>query len=267
MAEFTPEQQALIAALSSALGADPQIESLWLAGSLGASDGDAWSDVDLVATAPADRIAPLLAHYAATPPLVVGIVHSFTLYGRLLSAVTADWQRFDLLFVTPEELAKRDAAAHTPLFVRANATRPAGAAQTVRAAPDEELAAGVREFLRLLGLAPVMFGRAHYITGFDGAMLLRGMLIDLMLAENGRARSERSVKRVTDLLSPVQCAALVALPHLAANRESLLTYNAELAALYLPRARALLAARGLEWPEAFEAATRRWLKATLDLDI
>ncbi len=262
---MTPALRDLADALAARLREDARIQSAWLSGSIGAGEDDAWSDVDVTAIAAAEAIPAILADLNAAAPFTP--VHQALLYGRILHAVAPDWRRYDILFLTPEEFAKRDPAALKLLFERDGAARPQGVPAPVRAATDEELIAGAREFLRVMGLAPVMFGRGDHVMGVEGAMLLRGLLIDLMLAENGRARSERSVKRVTTLLTPAQYAEIAALPPLAATRDSLMAANRALAALYLPRAKALFAARGLPWPDAFEDATRAWLKATIDFDL
>jgi hypothetical protein len=69
-----------------------------------------------------------------------------------------------------------------------------------RPAADAEVVGLIREFIRVLGLAPVVVNRGYYVIGVDGAMLLRTMLVDLMLAERGHSRSERSLKRVTQCM-------------------------------------------------------------------
>lgn len=260
-------QQRLIDAAAHALRADPRIESAWLSGSLATGMGDDWSDVDIVAVVAQDALPAAVAAYAADISAISRAVHSFTVYGRIVSAVTPAWERLDLLFVTPAELAARDAGAHRRLFAREGAAAPRAQAPAPRPATAAELETIVREFLRVLGLGDVMVNRRAFVTGLDGSMLLRGMLIDLMLAENGRARSERSVKRVTDMLDAEQIVALEALPAVAAEPTSLAAFNRACAGLFLPRARALCAKLGGTWPQAFEDATRAHLKRNLDLDI
>jgi len=267
MSAIAPDQQALIDKLAAALSADARIESAWLYGSLARGESDAWSDVDLVAVVAEDALAAVVKGYGADLSAIGEIVHKQTLYGRIIHAVVADWSRFDITFVTPAELAARDAAAHKPLFARPGAAAPAGEAAPVRAATAAEIEALSREFLRVMGLAPVGFGRRDYVLLLDGGVLLRTMLIDLMLAENGRARSERGAKRLADMLTPAQIAVLEALPPLIADRDSAFAFNATLAKLFLPRAKALAAKLGATWPAAFEEATRDHLQRALGLFI
>lgn len=259
--------KALADAATHALKADPRIESVWLSGSLALDEGDEWSDVDLTAVAAQEAIPALVAAYAANLSAIANTVHAFTVYGRIVSAVRADWERFDILFLTPSELKARPAASMRLLFARDGAEKPAGETPPPKPASAAEIQALICEFLRILGLGPAALGRRDHVIAVDGAMLLRTMLIDLMLAENGRGRSERSVKRVPQMLNAEQTRVIEALPPLAAERESLLAFNRAIAAVFLPRAKAVAARDGVTWPEAFEVATRAHLKRTLDVDI
>ncbi len=214
-----------------------------------------------------DALNVTVAAYGADLSAVAEIVHKQVLFGRIVHAVKEDWGRFDITFVTPAELAPRDAGAHVRLFARDGAASPTGGVAPVRAASAGEVEALIREFLRVLGLAPVGFGRADYILLLDGGVLLRTMIVDLMLAENGRARSERGAKRLTQMLTPAQIATLEELPPLIAARESAWAFNVAAARLFLPRAKALAAKLGVPWPTAFEDATRAHLQRALGLVI
>jgi predicted nucleotidyltransferase len=267
MAMPAPAQQDLIDAAMRALEGDPRVESVWLSGSLATGEGDEWSDVDLIAVTEEGALPGVLEDYGTDFSSIASAVHLFTLFGRIVSAVTADFGRIDILFLTPAELATRPPGGLRQLLARPGAAAPAGPMPAPRAAADAEVASLIREFLRVLGLAPVVVNRGDYIIGVDGAMLLRTMLVDLMLAEQGRSRSERSVKRVTRMLSAEQIGVLQALAPIAATRNSLLEAHRALAALFLPRAKALADQRKIAWPADFEAATRAHLKRALDLDL
>ena len=56
---------------------------------------------------------------------------------------------------------------------------------------------------------------------------------------------------------------LKALPYPGLDREALIAANFAMAQAFFPRARALAERLGLEWPSAFEAATRRRLETTI----
>jgi hypothetical protein len=92
------------------------------------------------------------------------------------------------------------------------------------------------------------------------------MTIDTMLEENGVAPSMRGgVLKLNRFLTEQQRAELETVPPLAATRASVLEVQGALARIFLPRARALAAARGVAWPHDFEDAVRRGLASALDL--
>ena len=61
-------------------------------------------------------------------------------------------------------------------------------------------------------------------------------------------------------------ALLAALPYPGPDRDELIDAQAALARVFFPLARQLADQVQIEWPEAFEAATRRRLGATLGPD-
>ncbi|WP_374655707.1 hypothetical protein [Phenylobacterium sp.] len=262
---MTAEQQALLDRLTAALASEPRVQAAWLSGSLGRGEGDAWSDVDLTVLVAQDDLAQVIAAFRAPRPDMPPVVFGQLVHGRIVSAVTPNWDRYDLAFVTPAELAWLDGAALTPLL---GETAPPPA----RPPPDDRDAARrvealAAEFLRVLGLAPVAFGRGEWIVALQGLDLLRSMLVDLMLEENGVPPGARGAKRLNPFLTTEQQRLLEALAAPRAERRALLEAQRELATLFLPRARALTEALGAAWPAEFEEATRRRLRAALDLSI
>jgi len=107
----------------------------------------------------------------------------------------------------------------------------------------------VNEFLRVLGLLVGCIGREEYLLGLAGADILRRLTIDLMLEENGVSPIERGgALRRNPLLTPDQRRELATLAPVAANGAGIIAANAELAAIFLPRARRLADKVGTEWP-------------------
>ncbi|MES2340557.1 MAG: hypothetical protein V4597_02680 [Pseudomonadota bacterium] len=260
---MTEAQAALAGLVAAALGADPRIRSVWLSGSLGRDGGDAWSDVDLVAeVAEADRAA-CLAEYRQGRPDMPPMVLAKALYGRILTAITPDWERFDISFVSPAELAVLDGAALKPL--RGDpAARPASHVAGPDNRAGERVAALVTEFLRVLGLLPVAAGRGEWLVAQQGDELLRRILIDLMVEENGVTPSARGgAKKLNPFLTPEQRQVLEALMPPAPQRNAVIAASADLARLFLARSRPLADRLGTPWPHAFEQATRRHLETTL----
>jgi hypothetical protein len=262
---MTPAQNALLQRLVSALSQDRRIQALWLSGSLGKGEGDAWSDIDLVAQAPAAEIRACVADYRRGRPGLPEAVLAFEVHGMVVSVVTPDWERFDILFAGPDDIAKADPRGWRPLF--GDTARPPAPATPPDADAPARVTATVTEFLRVLGLLPVAAGRQEWIAAQQGFDLLRRMLIDLMLEENGHGRAARGAKRLNGFLTAEQRGELEAIVPPRAARDAVIAANVDLARAFFARARPLAVRLAAEWPEAFEAATRRHLKATLSLDL
>jgi predicted nucleotidyltransferase len=262
----TTDQQHLIDEIARRLDAEPGVEALWLAGSLGKGQGDAFSDVDLLVLVTGGAAAEVSTRLARdlVPALNVVLVNS--LYGgRVLNMVTADWARFDLTLVQREDLTRYDSNALTPIFNRGSSAPPAQPETPYRTAPDQLLKL-VREFLRIVGLTPVAIGREEYELALSGIDLLRRMTFDLMLEENSISPSRRGgALHRNPLLTAEQLDDLRSLPTIAAERSSFIAGTAAFARLFLPRARRLAAEIGMVWPTDFEDATRRHLLKTLGM--
>lgn len=263
---MTEEQQALLAQLTEALARDPRVRSAWLSGSFATGAGDAWSDVDVTVVVDKADIAACLGDCRTGALPLPATVFSHIVHGRIFSAVTAAWNRFDLTFLTPAELAHQDGAGLAPLLGDPAARpppRPPG--------PDADAAPRIErlvcEFLRVLGLAPVSFGRGEWIVGQQGVELLRGMLVELMLEENAVPRSARGAKRLNAFLSDEQRKELEGLVPPRAERQSLIDAQGEIGRLFLARGRPLAERLGAPWPAAFEAATHDYLRRELGLEI
>ena len=264
----TPFQQSLIDSITRALSADARIESAWLSGSLGKGGGDAFSDVDVTVVVPESVFDAVLKHYTADLTAIAPVVHTFTHgFGRLVSSVTQDWQRFDLTFLKPAEFAAMPLGELKPLFNRGTPQKAVPAAPPPHKPQAARIEQIVREFLRVLGLAPVAMGRGEYLASLDGAGLLRRMVIDLMQEKNGIGPVRGSAIHVNVHLTGEQRRALEALPPLSADRESLLAMNEALWRIFRPLGQDLCAQTGAPWPSAFEDATREHLAHALGLKI
>lgn len=263
---MTPEQQSLVDAISAVLQGEPRIEAAWLAGSLGRNAGDEFSDVDVVVLCPdgtANEIAakPGLLNFAK--PVLINTLFG----GRIVNAITPDWQRFDLVFAEASDLSRYNANDLKPLFNRTG-KEPPRCAPVSRPSTPEGLAKLVQEFYRVMTLAPLGIGRKEYIVALSGIELLRRMTVDLMLEENGVGQNQRGgALRLNPFLTSEQIQSLQSLPAVAAERDSLLRCQKAIANIFLPRAKALAARIGMEWPSALEDASRAHLKSQLDLEI
>jgi len=265
---LTVRQQALLDAIVRVLSADPAIEAAWLGGSLGRGAGDAYSDVDVVALVGDGPAAEAgLRHASAADRIVRPVLVTPPFGGRILNVVTEDWDRFDISFVEPPELARYRAGRLVELFNRGERGPPEGLPPPYAASPETVLPL-VNEFLRVIGLLPLGVGREEWLVAVAGIGILRQLALDLMLEENGVGPGERGgALRRNPLLTLEQRQTLEGLSPVAANRASVIEASLQLAALFLPRARNLAGRVGAAWPEAFEAATRRHLKAQLGLEL
>lgn len=264
---MTQQHETLVGQLTEALAWDPRVRSAWLHGSLGRDEGDAWSDVDVVVEVDAADRRACMSDYAGPNRGLPDLVLIKAVHGVILSAVTTDWQRFDLMFVTPAELAAMDGAGLKRLLGDPDQAAPARppVADTGAAARVEAL---VEEVFRIVGLTPVAVGRQEWIAMRHGGEILQKLLIDLMVEENGIAPAKRGgVKRLNPFLTVEQRSVIEGLETPPARRDLLLAAQLELVALFMARARPLAQRLGVRWPDALEAATRRHLKATLGLEI
>jgi len=113
-------------------------------------------------------------------------------------------------------------------------------------------------------MLPVVVERQEYVVAVDGVGMLRRMLIDLMMEESpdpdrgGALHLRRQFDDDTNAM-------LTTLPYPGPERAPVIAAHVALARIFLPRASALHARLGLDWPEAFLAATARRLKATLGI--
>jgi len=263
---MTPAQQRLVDAISAVLQCDLRIEAAWLAGSLGRDTGDEFSDVDVVVLCPDGKANDI----AATPglldfarPVLVNALFG----GRIVNVITPDWQRFDLVFAEGSDLARYNANDLKPLFNRTGKEPPRTAPLPYRTTP-EDLAKLAKEFYRVVTFAPLGIGRKEYIVALSGIELLRRMTVDLMLEENGVGPQQRGgALRLNPFLTAAQIQLLQSLPAVAAERDSLLRCQKAIANIFVPRAKALAARIGMEWPSALEEASRAHLKSQLDFEI
>ena len=264
--DLTAEQQELVDTISRVLAADLEIGAAWLGGSLGRGSGDAFSDVDvvaLVATGPATAVGSRFgrAIESIADPALVTVLFG----GRVVSVVTTDWRRFDLSFVEPPDLVRYNARHLVALFNKGD-HEPQCLDETPYQTTPATVLALVNEYLRVLGLLVVALGREEYGLGLAGVDILRRLTIDLMLEENGVGSAERGgALRRNPFLEPDQRRELEALAPVSADRGGLLAANAELAAIFLPRARRLASRIGMVWPSVLEGATKRYLSDRLGL--
>lgn len=256
----------LLARLLAALEADPRVLAAWLIGSLAQGVGDEYSDLDLL-LAVEDAALPALAD--GWRDFLAGVAP--TVYAQRLgtpnkptiTAVTPEWLRFDLTLSAARQAHGYPVAVL--LFDREGVAECATFGVRAGIEPRARLPDLVTDFIRGLGLLPIIIGREEYLVGQEGATILRRQLVELILLENGAPRG--GVKRLNPLLTDEQRATLAALPLPAPTRDAVIASQLAHACVFLPRARALLARYGLPYPDDFEQATRRHLQLALGVEI
>ncbi|MEV0269226.1 nucleotidyltransferase domain-containing protein [Hamadaea sp. NPDC050747] len=250
----------LIERLTALLRADGRVQAAWLGGSLGRGTADQFSDVDVVLAtddpkgfaadwdAFADRVAPVVHRQRMADATTTVVTH-----------VTGDWLRFDVTITTPDRVRGQ----LRPLF---GELAPPG---DEPASPDparvEHL---IREFLRVLGLLPVVLGRSEYAVGASGSALLRTLILQVMLEDAVLRGADRAgALRLKGVLPADRLAAYAALPAIEATRTSVVSAHLACSRLFFPIARELAERTGATWPDAMEEALRKHLRRELGIEI
>jgi len=248
--------------ITATLRADGRIRAAWLTGSLGRGDADRYSDVDVLAAVTEPDRTGLVEHWPAITDAIAPTVHVQWLGSTVVNHITADWLRFDVSFVDPDRLGERSADGLRPLFDPAGLTGRFGPPAADPGPDAATVARLTREFLRVLGLLPVVLGRSDHVVGASGAGLARTLLIQLMVAETGRADPGGAL-RLGAVLPAHRLAELAALPPIVATRDAVLAAHLACARLFLPLARTLADRSGAPWPADMLAALRRHLDREL----
>lgn len=270
-APHTRALTALMEHATAALREDERVRILWLSGSLAAGTADAQSDVDLRASVRAEDFATIGDWWQELIDRIAPTVWRRRWPGppdeAITSAITSDYQRFDLVVQSVADTRPRALEAARILF-----DKDAGAQDIILTTPAQQnplarLPALVEEYIRLLGMLPIVVERDDVAMGMEGQMGLHSLLISLLLMENGIDRMASGKRHVAALLNDEQRTVLAGVPALEPTMESVIQGRVSYGRLFLPRARRLMQSHGLAYPEAFEEATRRHLQETLGLHL
>lgn len=239
--------------------ADQRVRGLWLTGSLATGTDDAFSDVDMFVVVPDEHLASYLDEWPAVAeryrPLLARRLGPAPVFNHVLDG----WLRWDVVVGTPGDVANMDPGLVSEVFNH-DGLKPSSPSH--RGADPEVVREMTEEFLRVLGLLPVVLGRDEMVTAVSGAALLRQMLTTLLRyrAEGDRLSGALHLRRV---LEPHEISALEALPPVYAERGSVIRLHLACAAMFLPVARDLL---GESYPFDLEDACRQHLHAHLGVD-
>jgi hypothetical protein len=257
----------LISGISQVLQDEPRVLAAWVGGSRGRGAADRYSDVDIWLVVSADDVAGFIEDWPEMSDRITPtVLRQQVRGGPVFNAVTPDWLRFDVAIGTPEDVPKRSRSTLTPLFDRAGLTEQLKAVGDPLP-PDPGRVTGLTtEFMRVLGLLPVVLGRAEYVVAVSGVSLLRQMLVQLML-EDVAVEDRGGVLRLRGLLPPERLRQLTELPPLEATREAALAGHLACARAFLPLARDLHDRCDRPWPKELEEALRRHLRTELDVEL
>ncbi|MFI5692225.1 nucleotidyltransferase domain-containing protein [Kribbella sp. NPDC051586] len=259
-------QQDLIGRARQVLSQDDRVLGVWLVGSHGRGTEDQFSDVDLWVVVSADDVEGFCDDWPKIADEIAPTVFQRAIGRRIFNQITPDWLRFDVTVGTPDAIGNRSRSTAKPLYDPNGLSAGLGEQGAPKQPDPERVEAITREFLRVLGLLPVVVGREEFVVGESGAGLLRQMLVDLMLEDV--AVEDRGGALHLNLLLPVERQQiLIDLPPLQATRESVITAHVAYATAFLPLARTLHTTCGRPWPEALETAARRHLFTTLSIDL
>ena len=253
-----PDKDRLLTRAIETLEADGRMRAAWLTGSRARGTEDRFSDLDFWLVVEEKDKAAFIEDWPKLSDRVAPSVLRQKLFGSTFTHVTEQWERWDVSIGVPADVPKRTRTTVKPLFDRDGLNdrlKPVGEPLL----PDAAKVSGlVTEFLRVMGLLPVVLGREEYVVGVSGAGLLRGMIIQLFL-EDAAVEDRGGALHLSTLLPPQRLQALADLPAAEATRESVLEAHLACARLFLPHAREMAARIGVAWPEKLQDALNRRL--------
>ena len=262
-------REELIQRIIDVLRADDRVRATWLSGSLGRGAGDRYSDVDLVAIVAEENRAGFVAEWDGIVATIASVVLTNRLSFRsstVFNQVTADWLRFDVSVITPASLDRYTASTVRPLFDKDDLYSRLRQKGEPLAPSGPRIQGLTKEFMRILGLLPVVLGREEYAVSASGSGLIRMLLIQLM-TEDVAVEDRGGALHLRGLLPDAQLAAIDELPPILATRESAIAVHMAVARLFLPLARDLSERTGTPLPDALESALRAHLDSQLGLKL
>ncbi len=251
------EHTTIIENVSAKLEECDGLKALFLAGSYGKGTADSVSDLDFLAVIEDGQQDTICRQMKSALEELEPVVMWRARPGAfsLINAVTQSWQRVDLFMLLPDTMGARVQSGLKVLIDRddIHASLPADApAYTPSPA---KVAYFIEEFIRVLGLAHVALSRGEYVTLEQGLGLLRGHLSSL-IQEDCPLPDRGGILHLSKLISADDMQLLATLPYPKPERAALIQAHIDVAKVFFPRAREMANRLGVEWPEAFDAATR-----------
>jgi hypothetical protein len=260
-------QDEFIDRIRDTLEREAKVIGLFLGGSFGKGQADAHSDIDLVVVVARDDQAEFgrawRQHLEAIAPVVFW--NELNKEERVINAITEEWQRIDLVVTDKEALEKRSKDSLRPLIDRHGLYDSLPATISWPGPNKGYIGYLIKEFLRVFGLLAVVNGRGEYLLSIAGVELLRMMLFNLLSEEVERA-DKGGMLAWSRRLSTEQLGLLASIPPVAPTRESIIEAHLAVATAFLPRARKMAERWDIEWPQAFEDATWKYLEREVGIE-
>lgn len=256
--------------ISTALSGQTSIRALWLGGSLAWDQADRFSDIDLVAL-----IADATLTEAASD-IETRLGSEFTLalvrnrgdeHHRLLNFVTDKWIRFDLNLFTIDAIRRSELRGLRTIFDKDGLDLAVGHGEPPkRHVTAEQVYFVVSEFVRVLGLLPVVMHRKDLVGAVSGSALLREHLVTLLQYQQiGQTRT--GALNDTKSLTPAAAAAILGLPALCAEESSILAFNRACWDVFIQYGPGIGAQYGVDWPRGLVKAVRSRLTRDLGIEL
>lgn len=262
-------QRQIVERIVAVLEADPRVAAIWLGGSLARGNADAFSDVDIAILIDDADVPSFIAQLDRVVDRIGPTVYRRQMRlgeNTILVAITPEWLRFDLGIHATSEIETRSFRHVALLFDRRGFGERLRRAESTEAIPAERFTFIVQEFLRVLGLLPVVIGREEYLVGMEGVVLLRRYLTDFFIAANGIV-DRGGALRLNPLLQPEQRSMLAELPPIAPTRDAVIAGHLACAKRFLPLARELSVERGFAYPDDLARAMIEHLHRSLGVQV
>ena len=236
------------------------LEALFLGGSHGRGTADAVSDVDLLAIVTPGTEAVVVARWRHWMEAHTQLVlwRAFGDPPGLINLITQSWLRCDLSVKHAGALARHAQDTLKPLHDPSDHHARLPARYVAPPLDLQKLGRDIEEFTRILGLTSVVMGRGETLVAQHGAILMRNLLVDMMMAD-GPPAPPGGLLHLSRSVTPEHYATLLELPGPEAVPDSHLA----MADVYFPLARRVAARCDAPWPDDFIAATRAHLLSAL----
>lgn len=256
--------------ISTTLSRHPSVRALWLGGSLVRDDADRFSDIDLVALIADASLGEAVSNIEtllASQFNLVLVRNRGDEHHPLLNFITDDWKRFDLNIFSNEAIRRSKLSGQRALFDKDGLDLPVGHGEPPKTeVTAEQVDFVVTEFIRVLGLLPVVMHREDLVGAVSGSGLLREHLVTLLQYEHtGRTRT--GALNETKSLSAAAKTAILGLPALCAEDSSILDYNLSCWEIFTQFGPRISRRYDTEWPSQLIAAVRSRLARDLGVEL